>query len=211
MMDDDLIPISALQHFLFCPRQCALIHVEQLWAEDLATVEGRLLHEAVDSGFGEQRGSLRVARGISLVSNTLGLVGRADAVEFRNRPVSVQPVEYKRGKPKTHRADEVQLCAQALCLEEMLQTSIPSGALYYGTNRRRHQVSFDQALRDLTINTARDARAMLRAGTTPPARFQSGCKRCSLNSLCQPKHFEVPVNVDRWFSSRIQQALEEGS
>lgn len=211
MMDDDLIPISALQHFLFCPRQCALIHVEQLWAEDLATVEGRLLHEAVDSGFGEQRGNLRVARGISLVSNTLGLVGRADAVEFRNRPVSVQPVEYKRGKPKTHRADEVQLCAQALCLEEMLQASIPSGALYYGTNRRRHQVSFDQALRDLTIKVASDTRAMLHTGTTPPARYQSGCKRCSMNSLCQPKHFEAPVNVDRWFASRIQQALEDDS
>ncbi|MDT8267268.1 CRISPR-associated protein Cas4, partial [Roseomonas sp. DSM 102946] len=135
--EDGLIPLSALQHQIFCPRQCALIHVEQLWAEDGATAEGRLLHERVDAGKGETRPGLRVARGIALRSLALGVVGKADTVEFRGRPPQPYPVEYKRGRPKAHRADEVQLCAQAVCLEEMSGTTIPEGALFYGQTRRR--------------------------------------------------------------------------
>ncbi len=132
---DELVPLSALQHHLFCPRQCALIHVEQVWAEDAATAEGRLLHERVDAGGAETRPGIRVERGVALRSVRLGVSGRADVVEFHGRPPVPFPVEYKRGKPKPHRADEVQLCAQAICLEEMSATG-PAGALFYGTTRR---------------------------------------------------------------------------
>ena len=135
--EDGLVPLSALQHWLFCPRQCALIHVERLWAEDQATAEGRLLHEQVDSGRGETRPGVRVARGIQIRSLALGVSGKADAVELRGQPPTPFPVEYKRGKPKAHRADEVQLCAQAICLEEAFGTPVPQGALFYGETRRR--------------------------------------------------------------------------
>ena len=128
MAEDALIPLSALQHYLFCPRQCALIHVEQIWAEDGATAEGRILHERVDAGGMESRPGLRVERGIALRSLALGVSGKADAVEFHGRPPRPVPVEYKRGKPKPHRADEVQLCAQAICLEEMFGAPVPEGA-----------------------------------------------------------------------------------
>ena len=151
--EDALIPLSALQHYLFCPRQCALIHVEQIWAENAATAEGRLLHERADAGGGETRPGVRIARGLALRSFALGVSGKADVVEFhdarrgeRGRPF---PVEYKRGKPKSHRADEVQLCAQAICLEEMFDTSIAAGALFYGVTRRRFAVVFDEDLRAL--------------------------------------------------------------
>ncbi len=125
--EDALIPLSALQHHLFCPRQCALIHVEQLWAEDAATAEGRILHEAVDAGGLESRPGVKVVRSLQLRSSAIGVAGRADAVEFRGRPPAPFPVEYKRGKPKAHRADEVQLCAQAICLEEMLRRARARG------------------------------------------------------------------------------------
>lgn len=141
--EDALIPLSALQHHLFCPRQCALIHVEGLWAEDAATAEGRILHERADSGQRETRPNVRIARGLALRSLTLGVAGRADVVEFHGRPPRPFPVEYKRGKPKAHRADEVQLCAQAICLEEMCNVDVPEGALFYGVTRRRLPVTFD--------------------------------------------------------------------
>ena len=130
--EDGLIPLSALQHFLFCPRQCALIHVEHVWVEDVRTAEGRLLHERVDAGGAERRPGVRIERGVALRSLALGVTGRADVVEYHGRPPLPYPVEYKRGKPKPHRADEVQLCAQAVCLEEMSGLSVPEGALFYG-------------------------------------------------------------------------------
>ena len=137
-VEDALIPLSALQHQLFCPRQCALIHVEGLWAEDGATAEGRILHERVDAGRPERRPGVRIVRGLALRSLALGVSGIADVVEFSGRPPRPFPVEYKRGKPKAHRADEVQLCAQAICLEEMFGGEVGEGALFYGTTRRRH-------------------------------------------------------------------------
>ena len=129
-LEDALIPLSALQHHLFCPRQCALIHIEGLWADDVATAEGRVLHERVDAGRAESRPGVRVARGLQLRSLALGVARRADAVEFRGTPPVPYPVEYKRGRPKAHRADEVQLCAQGLCLEEMFGVAVPEGALF---------------------------------------------------------------------------------
>ena len=206
-VEDALVPLSALQHYLFCPRQCALIHVEQQWAEDGATAEGRLLHEKVDAGEGETRPGIRIARGLALRSARLGVSGKADTVEFRRASLGDKPtpfpVEYKRGKPKAHRADEVQLCAQALCLEEMFGCAVPEGALFYGVTRRRLSVSFDASLRALTSKVAAETRAMLLAQRTPPPVKMPACKRCSLEELCQPARFEKPPNVARWLGSQI--------
>jgi CRISPR-associated exonuclease Cas4 len=205
--EDALIPLSALQHYLFCPRQCALIHVEGLWAEDAATAEGRLLHERVDAGQAEARLGIRIARGIALRSLALGVSGRADVVEFRGKPSRPYPVEYKRGKPKAHRADEVQLCAQAVCLEEMFGGDVPEGALFYGLSRRRTPVSFDAILRDLTARTAAAARADIQSGHTPLPVHTPSCRRCSLYALCRPERFEKSPRVARWLASQI--AAEE--
>lgn len=204
MDDDDLIPLSALQHQLFCPRQCALIHVEGLWAEDVATAEGRLLHERADSGQPERRPGVQIARSLALRSAALGVSGKADVVEFHGQARQPFPVEYKRGKPKSHQADEVQLCAQAICLEEMFDVSVPEGALFYGQTRRRQVVAFDAALRALTAQTAAAARANILAGTTPRPVATPACKRCSLRDLCQPDRLERPPEVARWLARQLE-------
>ena len=178
--EDALIPLSALQHYVFCPRQCALIHVEQIWAEDGATAAGRLLHERVDAGGAETRPGVRTERSVALRSWALGVAGRADVVEYVGKPPRPVPVEYKRGKPKAHRADEIQLCAQAICLEEMFGVVIPEGALFYGQTRRRQRVAFDPALRQLTTDTANAARNMIAAGHTPPPGLYGGLQRLLL-------------------------------
>ena len=200
--EDSLIPISALQHFLFCPRQCALIHVEAVWAENLRTIEGRILHERVDSGTRETRPRVRVERGVALRCLSLGVIGRADAVEFHGRPARPFPVEYKRGRPKPHRADEVQLCAQALCLEEMSGQGVPEGALFYGEARRRTAIVFDEDLRALTRQVAHDARAMVLAQRTPPPVRMPGCRSCSLLEACRPDRMEHPPAVAGWLASQ---------
>jgi len=202
--EDGLIPLSALQHYLFCPRQCALIHVEQIWAEDGATAEGRILHERVDAGGMDSRPGLRVERGIALRSRALGVIGKADAVEFHGRPPQPVPVEYKRGKPKPHRADEVQLCAQALCLEEMFGIPVPEGALFYGAVRRRTRVAFDPELRALTARVAAEARGMIAAQRTPAPVLMPGCRRCSLLDACQPGRLERPPQVARWLAAQVE-------
>jgi CRISPR-associated protein Cas4 len=205
-VEDALIALSALQHYLFCPRQCALIHIEQVWAEDGATAAGRLLHEKVDAGWPEKRPGVRIARGMALRSLHLGVTGKADVVEMyhdggRDRPY---PVEYKRGKPKAHRADEVQLCAQAICLEEMFAVPVAEGALFYGLTRRRLVVPFDAGLRKLTEDTAEAARAMIAANRTPPPQAKPVCKHCSLIDLCCPKQLEKPPRIERWLTNQIK-------
>lgn len=204
--EEALIPISALQHFLFCPRQCALIHVEQLWAEDAATAEGRLLHEKADSGRPEKRPGVRIARAVALRSVALGVTGKADVVELHGTGAEVHPfpVEYKRGKPKAHRADEVQLCAQAICLEEAFGVPVPEGALFYGETRRRQNVGFDADLRALTARTAAAARAMIAAGTTPAPVPMPACRHCSLEALCQPGRMEKPPSIARWLAEQLK-------
>jgi CRISPR-associated exonuclease Cas4 len=202
-VEDALIPLSALQHHLFCPRQCALIHVEGLWAEDVATAEGRILHERADSGQRETRPGVRIARSLAIRSLTLGVAGRADVVEFHGRPPRPFPVEYKRGKPKSHRADEVQLCAQAICLEEMCGGDVPEGALFYGVTRRRLLVTFDAELRALTTCVAEEARANIAALRTPsPVRIPA-CARCSLLDLCQPDRLEKSPKIARWLAAQL--------
>ena len=203
--EDALVPISALQHQLFCPRQCALIHLEQQWLEDGATAEGRILHERVDDGGADRRRGVRTVRGLAIRSLTLGVTGKADAVELRGRPpdVSPFPIEYKRGKPKTHRADEVQLCAQAICLEEMFRRPVPEGALFYGQTRRRASVAFDDKLRALTAETAAAVRMMLASGRTPPPVPMPACTHCSLEPLCRPKAIAGRPNVEPWLDRQL--------
>ncbi len=202
-IEDALIPLSALQHHLFCPRQCALIHLEQAWAENAATAEGRILHERVDAGRSETRPGVRIARGLTIRSLALGVVGRADVVEFHGRPPRPFPVEYKRGKPKAHKADEVQLCAQAICLEEMFGEAVDEGALFYGITRRRLTVVFDEDLRALTHRVASQARSNIAQGYTPPPTPMPACRHCSLSEICQPIRLEKPPQVARWLVAQV--------
>ena len=187
--EDDLLPISALSHLLFCERRCALVHIEQIWDENRLTAEGRVLHERVDAGGAESRGNVRIAFGVRLRSTRLGLIGRADVVEFykTGQGWTPFPVEYKRGKPKMDSSDKVQLCAQAMCLEEMLNVDIRNGALFYGTTRRRENVALDNALRNLTETTAERLHCLFKLGKTPPAIYKKKCNSCSLISVCLPK------------------------
>lgn len=204
-VEDALVPVSALQHYLFCPRQCALIHVERLWAEDGRTAEGRILHERVDGGRPDRRRGVRTVRGLPIRSLALGVTGKADAVEFRGVGAGAvpYPIEYKRGRPKAHRADEVQLCAQALCLEEMFGTPIVEGALFYGETRRRMVVAMDAALRRLTADTAAAVRTMIAAERTPPPVAMPGCRLCSLHDLCRPERLERAPDVARWLAGQL--------
>ena len=201
MEDDDLIPLSALQHYLYCPRQFALIHVERLWAENRFTAEGRILHSKADEIRVESRRGVRTVTAMPLLNTELGIGGVADVVEFHDGPDGERPypVEYKRGKPKGHCADEVQLCAQALCLEAMLKLSLDEGALYYDKTRRRQIVKFDEELRRQTKEAIVEARALVRAGITPAASYKASvCDACSLIELCQPHLLGRKQSVLEW-------------
>jgi CRISPR-associated exonuclease Cas4 len=210
MDDDDLMPLSALQHYLYCPRQCALIHLEQQWAENRQTAEGRLLHERADVPRVERRHGVRTVSAMPLLNLQLGITGKADVVEFHSIESGERafPVEYKRGRPKAHRADEVQLCAQGLCLEAMLNTPVDAGALFYGQTRRRKDVAFDQELRALTRDTITGTRAMLASGQTPSARYEAKrCDACSLLDLCQPRLLGRR-SVEGWLQRQLENQEE---
>lgn len=209
--EDELVPLSALQHLIFCERQCALIHVEQLWIENLYTAEGRIMHEKTDSGIRESRGNVRIEYGMPLRSLRLGLVGKADVVEFhliKEKPKQkwqAFPVEYKRGKPKKDNCDKVQLCAQAMCLEEMLNVDIFEGALFYGKTRRRQDVEFNKGLRQETENAAKRVHELIRAGKTPKPEYTSKCDSCSFVGICLPKTIQKNRSVNRY----LKQAMEK--
>ncbi|MBS3918501.1 MAG: CRISPR-associated protein Cas4 [Deltaproteobacteria bacterium] len=205
--EDDLIQLSALQHFAFCPRQCALIHVEQIWLESGLTAEGRIMHEKVHEQDRESRGNVRIEYGVPLRSLRLGLIGKADVVEFlRLNKETWQPfpVEYKRGKPKLDHCDMIQLCAQAICLEEMLSVSVPSGAIFYGRTRRRFDVSFDDSLRKETEETAKRTHQLITSGKTPPPVYEKRCESCSLIRECLPKAIGKKPSVKRYLSRMIE-------
>lgn len=192
MEDEDLlVPLSALEHWSFCQRQCGLIHLEGLWAENVLTVEGQQLHEKVDLPGMEQRPGIRLARALALKSERHGLIGKADLVAFYDDPAYPAtgrpfPVEYKRSTRNTFRHAELQLCAQGLCLEEMLKVPVPAGALYFGASRRRREVPFDELLRMETLAAAAQILGMLREGLTPPPEPGPKCEQCSLKDLCLP-------------------------
>ena len=204
----ELIPLSALQHHLYCPRQCALIHVEGQWGENRYTAEGRVLHQRTDEGRAEIRRGVRTVTAMPIRSARLGVSGITDVVEFHadEEGETVFPVEYKRGRPKSHEADEVQLCAQALCLEEMLGTLIPEGALFYGQKRRRQSVVFGGELRQRTEVTARQAHALITSGRTPPPVYSAKlCQKCSLLEICQPQPLADAGSVRHWLLRQIEE------
>ncbi len=206
MADIEPIMLSALNHYQYCPRRCALIHIEQIWDENRATAEGRIMHEHVHEQDRESRGKVRIEYGIPLRSLKLGLIGKADVVEFHRLDKATWqpfPVEYKRGKPKLDHCDKIQLCAQAMCLEEMLSVSVPSGAIFYGRTRRRLDVSFDEALRKETEETAVQARKLIASGMTPPPIYEKRCKNCSLIGECLPKPIGKKSSVKRYLRRAI--------
>lgn len=195
---DELLPLSGIQHFLFCRRQWALIHVERQWLDNVLTVEGKLLHKQADNPFfNETRKGVITARAMPVASYRLGFYGVCDVVEFTQGDEGVQlpgrggfyqpaPVEYKRGKEKQEPCDEVQLCAQAICLEEMLATPIPSGYLYYGEIRHRVKVNLTDELRSLAEKMSEEMHAYFERGYTPKVKPSKACKSCSLNGICLP-------------------------
>ncbi len=206
---DQPIPLSALQHAVYCLRQAALIHVEQVWAENRFTAEGDVLHAVADKGGSRKARGVRRVLSLPLASSRLNLTGIADLVEFLPGPdgETAFPIEYKRGKPKLHRADEVQLCAQALCLEEMSGRPVGQGALFYAQTKRRITVPFDADLRKLTEQTVADLAAVLADGVTPPPTpHRSRCRACSLIELCRPDVAARPVR--QWRDRMLKRALE---
>jgi CRISPR-associated exonuclease Cas4 len=197
---DGPIPLSALQHAVYCLRQAALIHIERLWEENRFTAEGRVVHDVAHEAGGRMRGGIRRVTALPLVCKKLNLVGIADLIEFHKGPEgeTAYPVEYKRGKAKLHRADEVQLCAQGLCLEEMTGRPVPEGALFYAMTKRRVVVPFDAELRALTEATAMRLRQMFATGCTPPAEYRPDrCRACSLIDLCRPNVSGKPARAWR--------------
>ncbi len=212
--EDEYVMLSALQHYVFCPRQCALIHNEREWAENALTTLGKIEHERVDTAPGTTRGRLRMARSVRLASHRLGIRGVADAVEYETvaeqggeaRLCRVTPVEYKHGRPKEFRADDVQLCAQAFCLEEMHGIAIPTAFLYYRSPKRRKEVVLDAELRALTEQAIVETRRLLLSGALPPARRTDDCDACSLFELCLPLPSSVPASR---YNARNFRAVEE--
>lgn len=222
--EDCLLPLSGIQHLAFCERQWALIHVERQWAENQRTVEGHYLHERAHNPFlfDEVRGRL-VARAVPLASRRLGVYGQADVVE--SRPASREeggvplpgqdgfwlpsPVEYKRGKPKRDERDEVQLCAQAMCLEEMLGTVLPDGDLYYGQTRRRTHVRFTAELRHRVEELSRRMHELFGAGLTPPATKGTRCRLCSLVDVCLPGITRRPRSVTGYIRRSLAEPGDE--
>jgi len=207
-LDAEPIPLSALQHAVYCLRQAALIHLERLWSENRFTAEGDVLHAVADKGGMRKGRGVRRVMALPLASRRLNLSGVADLVEFHPAGSGGEvpfPVEYKRGRPKAHRADEVQLCAQALCLEHMLGQHIAVGALYYGETRRRQDVVFDEDLRALTMQTIEAVRAMFASGCTPQAVYDpKRCDRCSLLTDCRPQMLGRAGGVRRWLEAQLR-------
>ena len=197
--EEDWLQLSGLQHFAFCRRQWALIHIESQWTENFRTVDGRLMHEnAHDQGFRESRGDVLIVRGLAIHSAKLGVSGQCDVVEFHRDPDGITlrdrdglwrpyPVEYKRGKPKDGQADVLQLCAQAMCLEEMLCCTVPEGALYYGETRHRLTVQFAAELREQVRDSFSEMHELYRRRHTPKVKPSKRCNACSLKELCVPK------------------------
>lgn len=210
--EEDFLSLSGIQHFAFCRRQWALIHIEQQWQENVRTIEGQFLHEkAHSSDSSEKRGELIISRGMPVFSNTLGVKGVCDVVEFhkskkgttifgREGLYSPIPIEYKRGEPKENDADILQLCTQAMCLEEMLLCLISEGFLFYGETKRRLKVEFDETLRDKVKNTFEEMHQMYNRRYTPKVKTSKGCKACSLVDICLPKlckNISVKAYIER--------------
>ncbi len=217
--DEDLLMLSGIQHIAFCERQWAFIHLEQQWAENKLTIEGTFLHEKVDDPLymNLSRGSV-ILRSVSITSRKLGLYGLSDAIELlpvktNNNCITCEkypghwfplPIEYKRGKPKIDSIDEVQLCAQAICLEEMYSISIEKGYLYYGEIRHRSEVMFTKELRDLTFKLSGRMHELYKKNITPLPNYKARCKACSLYDICMPKTFSKEQSVNAYLKDILE-------
>lgn len=216
--DDELLSLSGIQHFCFCKRQWALIHIERQWEENLRTTEGHFLHERVDDPFfNESRGCTVLSRSFPLVSYILGLYGVADVIEYTRSEDGLplpgydglwrmQPVEYKRGKQKTDERDEVQLCAQAMCLEEMFSIRIEETDFYYNEIRRRVHLKLTDDLRDLVVSLSDEMHDLFKKGITPPTERVRNCKFCSLVNVCVPKLTKKKVSVGTYVKKHVNDA-----
>lgn len=214
--EEDFLQLSGLQHFAFCRRQWALIHIEQQWAENYRTIDGALMHEkAHDREFEESRGDRLIKRGVSVYSAELGISGQCDVLEYFRSTDGIPlagkeglwqpyPVEYKRGSPKENSADALQLCAQAMCLEAMLCCDVPAGALYYGQTRHRQQIAFTEELRAQVADLLRQMHELYRRGYTPKVKPSKSCNACSLRELCLPSLLK-----SRPVSAYLKAAAEE--
>lgn len=186
MTETDPIPLSALQHWAYCPRQCGLIHLEQAFEDNIHTARGQAVHHLVDTPGYEVKSGVRVERALPIWSDRSNLIGKADLVEF-HPDGSVYPVEFKHGRKRQKVHDDLQLAAQAMCLEEMLNRPVPKGAIYHASSHRRREVVITQELKSLVIETAEAIRAMLTSGKLPPPVNDSRCRECSLKEICQPE------------------------
>ncbi len=215
--EDQLLPIAALADIVFCPRRAALHQIEQLWTENVATMEGHHLHDKVHDGANEMREGVRMTRGLRIRSLTLGISGIADMVEFHPDEAGIAlagvrglwrafPVEYKRGVQRHEEAFEVQLCAQAMCLEEMHGGTVPEGALFYGLSKRRYPVCFNEALRSQTVCAVEALHRLVQNGLTPFAQYEKKCERCSLLSLCMPKTTGGQASATGYLTKMLRQS-----
>lgn len=204
------ILLSAINQYLFCPRRCGLIHVDGVFQENAYTLEGSLLHGKADTPGVENLAGVRIVRALPLYSNKLGLSGKADIVEFHKRLDGTEtplPVDYKRGQRKKWANDDAQLCAQGLCLEEMMGVAVPKGAIYHAASKKRREVLFDAALRGTALETVAGIRAMLESGKVPPPAPAPRCEGCSLKKICMPEIVSAPGKVKSYsagvFGDRI--------
>lgn len=214
--EEEFLQLSGIQHFKFCRRQWALIHIEQQWAENYRTIDGALMHKnAHDAQFQESRGNLFITRGVSVFSSTLGVSGQCDVLEYHRADTGIPikgkeglwqpyPVEYKRGSPREDTGDTLQLCGQAMCLEEMLCCDIPEGALYYGATHRRVTVPFTDELRREVRDMLTQMHELYRRGYTPKVKPSKSCNACSLKELCLPK-----LMKNRSVAGYLKDAMEE--
>lgn len=214
--EDDYLMLSGLQHFVFCRRQWALIHIENLWEENLRTVEGNLMHKkAHDSSFRESRGDLYILRDVSIHSTVLGVSGKCDVLEYHRKNTGIPlpgkeglwqpyPVEYKKGEPKENPADRLQLCGQAMCLEEMLCCDIPEGSLFYGETRRREIVEFTDEMRRTVREYLTEMHDYYKRGYTPKVKPSKSCNACSLKELCLPKLFRQ-TSVKKYIAAVLEE------
>lgn len=219
--EEDWLQLSGLQHYSYCKRQWALITIENQWSENLRTTQGHLMHErAHQKEVREKRGSLLTVRGLSVHSCTLGVSGQCDVVEFHQDPSGVPldgeeglwlpvPVEYKKGRPKTHDADRLQLCCEAMCLEEMLACQpIPTGYLYYGETTRREAVPLTAGLRDSVAKSLAEMHALMQKQYTPKVKPTKGCNACSLKEICLP-FLMKRKSASVYIKNRLQEAEED--
>jgi CRISPR-associated exonuclease Cas4 len=230
--EDDLLPLSAIEHYVFCARQAALILIEGLWQENVDTAEGRNLHERSHAAGAETRAGVRAVRGLRIRSLRLGLSGVADVIEFHlahsgqeesgSKPACLSssdrtgrsflpvPVEYKRGRLRHEKGYDVQLCAQGMCLEEMLGVEVPAGAVYFGQTARRLSVIFDEVLRTQTLTAAQQVHEMVARNETPVVPYQKKCEKCSMLALCMPKTTGGRRSAKRYIDSALQDDETEG-